>query len=514
MNRKINIIDFDTGRSLSITVDEEDILDTLLNKVKNYWVKPGDYVLAFSGELLAPVCTLKDYGIKDEDILQFRGRTSLEKREHRTLTPDRPEGIEYPKKCPNCGPVEFKYISSTEFQCLKCSGILHKQPNYKPVDPLDSFLPPGESFMDYTSDEETYEEENYMEDFGTASTPPPRIVPSRNDEMGNDVRLASFKKPPRIVGSSEKGVDNDYPETSVIDDEEDLPILIPEPSKPKLERCENCGSGMRFIKLYEMWWCDKCQKYLGEGEEGTDESTTGPDEECDSEQIPLQSTSSAGIHFEDEFPTGTRSAPMTADHLHPRPTNVLDETCRFPLGNRRDGGNLLPRSETGTGMSHRGDFQYREQAPYGGEGEQIPVFPRIPKSVGDPSMKDSEDGGPDDGSMIIPVRQILDKYKESALSRNSKKSVERDSGPLTEDIDNEFLIHRGREWLIEFMKMTNPIKTRSKWKDDNLQIEYRDNKDRLCVLEIDRSGEEIKPLFYRSSAYRKHGSGSDESDTF
>ena len=205
---------------------------------------------------------------------------------------------------------------------------------------------------------------------------------------------------------------------------------------------------------------------------------------------------SAGIPFEDRqrFVADTRFAPMTSGHLHPRPTNVLDET----------------------GMSHKGYSQYREQAPYGGEGKQIPAFPRIKltDSVGDSSMKDTEDGAPDDGSMIIPVKQILDKYKESALSRNSKKSVERDSRPLTEDIDNEFLIHRGREWLIEFMKMTSPIKTRSKWKDDNLQIEYRDNKDRLCVLEIDRSGEEIKPLYYRSSAYRKRGFGSDESDSF
>ena len=41
MERKINIIDFETGKSVSITVDEEDMIDTLLNNVRNYWLKDG-----------------------------------------------------------------------------------------------------------------------------------------------------------------------------------------------------------------------------------------------------------------------------------------------------------------------------------------------------------------------------------------------------------------------------------------------------------------------------------------
>ena len=438
MDRKVNIIDFETGRSVSITVDEEDMIDTLLNKVKNYWAKQGDYVLASSGEILAPVCMLKDYNIDDEDILQFRARSSLEKREQRSLTPSRPEGIVYPKRCPSCGLVEFKYISSTEFQCLNCSGILHKQPYYKPVDPLDSFLAPGESFMDFIPSNIPSKVDNKINIGVIASKPPPRIISPTDGEMGNNMRASRSKRLPRIIGPPDNRDDLEcsYP-TSFPDEEDDLPLLIPEPEKPKLEKCDDCGSGMRFIQLYEMWWCDKCQRYLGEEDEMVDESTKPP------------------------------------DHKKVDPEYVPEE--------------ILPSVEP---------FNERK-ADDGSIG--VSTGCKIPRTLSSCEPRLVE---------LCAIDNILEKYNKRTSSED------RDKLSLTEDIDNEFLIHRGREWLIEFMKMTNPIKTRCKWKDSNLQIEYRDDKDRLCVLMIDRSGDEIKPLFYRSSAYRKHGFGSDESDTF
>lgn len=39
--------------------------------------------------------------------------------------------------------------------------------------------------------------------------------------------------------------------------------------------CENCRSNLRFIDAYQMWWCDKCEKYLGEGVEEAQVSDRG-----------------------------------------------------------------------------------------------------------------------------------------------------------------------------------------------------------------------------------------------
>jgi len=39
--------------------------------------------------------------------------------------------------------------------------------------------------------------------------------------------------------------------------------------------CESCRSNMRFIDAYQMWWCDRCEKYLGEDVGGA--HADGPD---------------------------------------------------------------------------------------------------------------------------------------------------------------------------------------------------------------------------------------------
>ena len=82
--------------------------------------------------------------------------------------------------------------------------------------------------------------------------------------------------------------------------------------------------------------------------------------------------------------------------------------------------------------------------------------------------------------------------------------------PLTDDDDTEFLVHRGKQWLRVFMKMEKPEMTGSKWVDELLQIEFRDDDAGICILEIDSSGEEIKPLYYRSPSYEKNVFGAEE----
>lgn len=36
---------------------------------------------------------------------------------------------------------------------------------------------------------------------------------------------------------------------------------------PDVIYCEKCDKAMRFVDVYQMWWCEKCEKYLGEDEE-------------------------------------------------------------------------------------------------------------------------------------------------------------------------------------------------------------------------------------------------------
>jgi len=102
------------------------------------------------------------------------------------------------------------------------------------------------------------------------------------------------------------------------------------------------------------------------------------------------------------------------------------------------------------------------------------------------------------------------KKKES--SNDLEEIEELSTMPLTEDDDTEFLIHRGKQWLKVFMKMEMPVKTRSKWTNELLLVEFRDENAGICVLEIDRSGEEIKPLYYRSHSYGKNMLGAEEEE--
>ena len=429
MNQKINIIDFESGRSVSITVDDEDVVDTLLNKVKNYWVKQGDYVLAYSGDLLAPVCLIKDYQIKDEDILQLKARTSLEEGEQKTLAPARPEGIVYPRKCPNCGPVEFRYLSPTDFQCLVCRGVLKKQPEYVPAEPLDLFLREDESFMDFIPEEE---EDSSIPVETEIRTPPPRIVVSRedySDDVTDFMVSGSVKRPPRIIGPPKNEGDNAWgkeapPEGDHMDDEY-IPLLEPETSSSDFPICDDCNETMRFISLYSMWWCDKCQRYLGEEENEADEDNI---------------------------------------RISRRYRNKNDE----PSGSGVE--KKIKHHHSGNGM--------------------IEMERRHPETSG---SSDSVD---------VNWSARFAKKKES--SKNVEEIEELSTIPLTEDDDTEFLVHRGKQWLKVFMKMEMPVKTRSKWTDELLLVEFRDEDAGICVLEIDRSGEEIKPLYYRSHSYGKN----------
>ena len=441
MNQKINVIDFETGRSVSITVDDEDIVDTLLNKVKNYWVKHGDYVLAYSGEILAPVCLIKDYHIKEEDILQLKARTSLEEGEQKTLAPVRPEGIVYPRKCPNCGPVEFRYISPTDFQCLVCRGILKKQPEYVPADPLDLFLREDESFMDFIPENE---EETSAPMEIESRLPPPRIVVSSQDhseEVTNFMVEGSVRRPPRIIGppkdDRQKGKGNRAASKRDSIDKEDIPLLEPETSISDFPICGDCSETMRFINLYGMWWCDKCQRYLGE--EGNDKE---------------------------------------------------DGKIR-----------LAPR------------YRDKKDAPSSSRKEKSIKPGDSPNEI---SKKDAYSDEPSGTSYLKgedwPAR--FGKKKESSNDIEEMEKMEEmeelSTIPLTDDDDTEFLVHRGKQWLRVFMKMEKPEMTGSKWVDELLQIEFRDDDAGICILEIDSSGEEIKPLYYRSPSYEKNVFGAEE----
>ncbi len=495
MDRKINIIDFETGKSVSITVDEEDMIDTLLNKVRNYWLKDGDYVLAYSGEMLAPVCLVKDYDIMDEDILQLRARSSLEASELKTLEPSRPEGIIFPKSCPNCGPVEFRYVSASEFQCRNCGGMLQKRPDYKSIDPLDSFLAAGESFMGHIPPENTPEETDFAYDEAVTNTdysnwestesytqennftPPPRIVASldksplvlldtptsvslQDNAMKDEEESPAterLRRPPRIVGSSdESGKKITAIQIRTSEDTEKTPVLVPESSAAKIPSCEDCGEAMRFIRLYAMWWCDRCEKYQGEEEE-QNESDTIIDNKGDNE-----SKNEDSIFILRRTPT---------------PFHPVEDT------QAKDTNNSLSADSTTNMNKEEKDFQP--------DGDQDSGLPKENEEV-----------------------TTANKGKENQPNEDTEELIELSAIPLVEDEDNEFLIHRGREWLIEFMKMSNPIKTRTRWTDDMLRIEFRDDKDRLCILEIDRSGEDIKPMFYRSSSYRKGGFSEYEENLF
>jgi len=491
MERKINIIDFETGKSVSITVDEEDMIDTLLNNVRNYWLKDGDYVLAYSGDMLAPVCLVKDYNIMDEDILQLRARSSLEARELKTLEPSRPEGIIFPKSCPNCGPVEFRYVSATEFQCRNCGGMLQKRPDYKSLDPLDSFLSAGESFMGGISPENTSQEaelsydetessmdylgwensENYTQE--TSFTPPPRIVASEEIARENDRESfdkVMLRKPPRIVGPPDEN-DMARSQAPVLHPENNkkIPVVVPESSTSKIPPCEDCGEAMRFIRLYAMWWCDRCERYQGEKEEKEEEKSE-PETNIDTDD----KVGVSEIKKEDS----TFKLRKTPIPFHPikdtKPTDV----------NETD--NSLTTETTSKLIVEKKDFKLNHD-----DGNNTSALAK--KADGD-----------------FPVRES----EKDQSSEENEELIELSAIPLVEDEDNEFLIHRGREWLIEFMKMSNPIKTRTRWENDMLKIEFRDDKDRLCILEIDRSGEEIKPMFYRSSSYRKGAFSEYEENLF
>jgi len=39
-------------------------------------------------------------------------------------------------------------------------------------------------------------------------------------------------------------------------------------------QCESCRGSLRFIDTYQMWWCDRCEKYLGEKEEPSAQTGT------------------------------------------------------------------------------------------------------------------------------------------------------------------------------------------------------------------------------------------------
>ena len=487
MDRKINIIDFETGKSVSITVDEEDMIDTLLNKVRNYWLKDGDYVLAYSGEMLAPVCLVKDYDIMDEDILQLRARSSLEARQLKTLEPSRPEGIIFPKSCPNCGPVEFRYVSATEFQCRNCGGMLQKRPNYKSLDPLDSFLPVGESFMGQDPPENTLQEPELTYDESTSSmdypgwdntesyaqenafTPPPRIVSSEENPSENDGEshvAARQKRAPRIVGPpDEKKKIKSLPPVIQSKDNGEIPLLVPENSTAKIPPCEDCGEAMRFIRLYAMWWCDRCEKYQGEKDETKDD---GKAEENDPDVIGeiIIDKDNEGDNEELRNEDSTFKLRRNPTPFHTSEGTQTNDTDEINNSKSPDSATIRSKKET--------DIEINKNHTSG----------LVKLDGGGVSVDESEKG-------------------ESC--EENEDLIELSAIPLVEDEDNEFLIHRGREWLIEFMKMSNPIKTRTRWENDMLRIEFRDDMDRLCILEIDRSGEEIKPMFYRSSSYRKRG---------
>ncbi len=476
MNRKINIIDFETGRSVGITVDEEDMVDTLLYKVKNYWAKQGDYALTFSGDVLAPVCLIKDYHIKDEDILQLRARSSLDDGEKSGLSPRRPEGIVYPESCPKCGPVEFRYISSIEFQCSVCGGVLQKQPEYAPVDPLDRFLGEGESFMDFIPDREEEGSADAPSEALYNYTPPPRIVPVSEPEETDFAWSEPPSEPspeerrgPRIVGPPKEGDQWDRSVGS------GTPPRICEaspgtdgPCELKVPLCEDCGEAMRFIQLYDMWWCDGCEKYLGE--------------ERDEEYAKEAREEEAGDHGMDG-----------------EAVLVEDEGAdgEFPPDL---GGKIAVEGEVGMGkelLENRGIG--KENAPGRKKGEH----------GRDPPISEEERARKLERlrelTVLSPVvrgrgGKIEEGGERDEDGRDDEELVELEVLTTTEDADEEFLFRRGRSWLVEYMKMSSPRKTRSRWKDGKLRVEYRDEENRLCLLELDAGGEDIRPLYYRSSS--------------
>ena len=50
--------------------------------------------------------------------------------------------------------------------------------------------------------------------------------------------------------------------------EQDSPVKETRDFSPDVIYCDTCEKAMRFIDQYQMWWCDVCEKYLGEEGEG------------------------------------------------------------------------------------------------------------------------------------------------------------------------------------------------------------------------------------------------------
>lgn len=509
MNRKLNIIDFETGRSVGITVDDEDLVDTLLGKVKNYWVKQGDYVLTYGGGPLVPVCLIKDYDIRDEDMLQFRARSTLSESGRSGISPRRPEGIVYPDRCPKCGPVEFRYISPIEFQCTVCGGVLQKQPSYAPVEPLDRFLREGESFMDFIPEEaenDSGEVENFMvsdvhpPEVEPASayqyTPPPRIVsPSASSSERQDtVGSTAGKKPPRILGPPKAGgptgSEKEFGQFPGSDAKPDIAGR----SGLKAPSCNVCEEPMRFVQLYDMWWCDRCEKYLGEDNEGTgvEESVGWEESVGDEESVDENVCKTYGAGEEN----GTEARPADGEQDREYDEKPVHEGVGGN-GSRNEYENddffrgRAVSSETSYGLSkmsretrdlpedpHEERWRKLERL------RELTVLPGSERGNGENGGEEEDNGG--------------------------EELTELTAVPLTAEDDGDFLVHRGMVWLEEHIGVVDPRKVRTRFIDDTVCIKYRTDGNGVCVIEMDTSGEDVRLLYFRASSYGESPFGDDD----
>ena len=68
-------------------------------------------------------------------------------------------------------------------------------------------------------------------------------------------------------------------------------------------RCHDCGDTLRFIDQYRMWWCETCQKYIGEEEEKKDEHASSPPQPVEAQGAPTYPCRNCGtmLKFIDQY---------------------------------------------------------------------------------------------------------------------------------------------------------------------------------------------------------------------
>lgn len=270
----VHIVDYETGKSVALNVNETEIIRTLLERAKQFWQKEGDFELFYGERWLLPTYCLKDYDIQSQDIIKLQKGSYLER--HKSRHPElhqemRPEGVVFPEECPGCGKVKFRYISPTEFQCQVCGGVIVKEVAHT-KDVLDGTYKEAKRQTDPTS-----------AGIEVSSHRLPRIVVRENDPE---------RVPESVPGSvpgtfstvnqvwQENGTEGDEGCSSQIPSvksekivpevkgraEENIPIptLMPVVDASQGQLCDSCYNSLRYIDVYDAWWCDVCEKYLGE----------------------------------------------------------------------------------------------------------------------------------------------------------------------------------------------------------------------------------------------------------